>query len=191
MRASSFATPAMSAPDNESDYEDDGFDFTGHDDEELDQEALIWQLLLLINPGDEETALQQFARYRETLEDDAGADPIDTVQGLIDWTSGFHVDWKDTASFVDAIVQLAQRFNLHLDWGTEDPTDDEVLDGTDVPELMARAHDRLREYGYTLWNRSTGGDSYAGWITLRRDDENMQAVAVGLGIDVRPGSDAY
>ena len=30
-------------------------------------EALVWQLLLLINPGDEETALQQFAAYQEAF----------------------------------------------------------------------------------------------------------------------------
>jgi hypothetical protein len=193
MRASPCEATAMTAPDNESDYEDDGFDFTGDENEELSQEALIWQLLLLINPGDEETALQQFSRYREAreAEQDENFGEIDTLQDVIDWTSGFHVDWKDTESFVDSIAEMAARWNLQVDWGVEDPTDDEFLDGTDVPELMARAHDRLREYGYTLWNRSTGGDSYAGWITLRRDDENMQAVAVGLGIDVRPGSDAY
>lgn len=181
----------MSAPDNESDYEDDGFDFTGNDDEELSEEVLIWQLLLLINPGDEDTALQQFARYRETLEQQPGADPADTVQTVIDWTSGYLVDFKDTGTFIDAIVQLASRWNLRVEWGVEDPTDDEFLDGTDVPALMSRAYDRLREHGYTLWNRDTGGDSYAGWITLRRDDENMQAVAVALGIDLRAGSDAY
>ncbi|MGO1070281.1 DUF6630 family protein [Lysobacter sp. CA199] len=183
----------MSAPDNESDYEDEGFDFSGDEDEELDEETLIWQLLLLINPGDEDTALQQFARFREAREEagEDGTEAVDIVQDVIDWTSGYHVDWKDTESFIDSIAQLASRWNLRVDWGVEDPTDDEFLDRTDVPELMSIAHDRLREHGYTVWNRDTGGDAYAGWIALRRDDENMQAVAAALGIDIRPGSDAF
>lgn len=182
----------MSAPDNESDYEGDEIDFAaGDSDEELDEEALVWQLMLLINPGDEDTALQQFARYRETCEDDADAEPAETIQEVIDWTSGYRVDWKDTGSFIDSIAQLASRWNLSIDWGVEDPTDEDFLDATDVPELMAKAFVRLREHGYTLWNRDTGSDMYAGWITLRRDDENMEAVAAALGIDIRLGSDAY
>ncbi|MEI2456863.1 hypothetical protein ABU614_03425 [Lysobacter firmicutimachus] len=180
----------MSAPDNESDYEDDGYDFAD-DDREFDDEALVWQLLLLINPGDEDTALQQFGRFREAREEGGGGDVADQVQEIIDWTSGYLVDWKDTETFIDAIAQLAARWNLRVDWGVEDPGDEDFLAGTDVPELMARAYDRLREHGYTLWNRDTGGDAYAGWIALRRDDENMQAVCAALGIDIRPGSDAF
>ncbi len=179
-------------PDNESDYEDDGYDFAGDDGEELDDEALVWQLLLLINPGDEDSALQQFARYREAREENGDErEPVETVQEAIDWTSGFHVDWKDTASFVDVLDQLAARWNLRIDWGVEDPSDDDFLDRVDVPELMSIAYDRLREYGYTLWNYDTGGDAYAGWIALRRDDENMKAVATGLGIDVQPANEAF
>lgn len=179
-------------PDNESDYEDDGYDFAGGEDEELDSEALVWQLLLLINPGDEDTALQQFARYREAREESGDDDePVATVREAIDWTSGFYVDWKDTASFVDVLDQLAARWNLRLDWGVEDPSDEDFLDRVDVPELMSIAYDRLREHGYTLWNYDTGGDAYAGWIALRRDDENMKAVATGLGIDVQPANEAF
>ena len=52
-------------PDNEADYgdyepePDEDSDLT-----ELTPEALVWQLLLLINPGDEDTALRQFSTYR-------------------------------------------------------------------------------------------------------------------------------
>lgn len=178
-------------PDNESDYEDDGYDFAGDDGEELDDEALVWQLLLLINPGDEDTALQQFARYREAREENDGDEPVEAVREAIDWISGFYVDWKDTPSFVDAIDQLAARWNLRIDWGVEDPSDEDFLDRVDVPELMSVAYDRLREHGYTLWNYDTGGDAYAGWIALRRDDENMKAVASALGIDVQAGNEAF
>ena len=45
----------MHLPDNESDYGD--FEIEPEDDaDELSPEALAWQLLLLVNPGDEETA---------------------------------------------------------------------------------------------------------------------------------------
>ncbi len=60
---------------------------------------------------------------------------------------------------------------------------------------MATAYDRLREYHYTLWTWNTAGgedgEAQAGWITLSRDDEAMQAVAAALGIELRAGSDAY
>ncbi|MBT2746109.1 MULTISPECIES: hypothetical protein [unclassified Lysobacter] len=183
----------MSSPDNESDYEDDAFDFSGNDDDEdLDEETLFWQLLLLINPGDEETALHQFGRFRELREGaDGDGEAIDTLQEVIDWTSGYRVEEGDTQSFIDSIAQLAARWNLQVDWGVDDPTDDEFLQSVDVPELMSTAHDRLREHGYTVWNRDTRDDTFAGWITLRRDDETMQAVAAALGVDIRPGSDAF
>lgn len=50
------------------DYDpDDNFEHAFGDnadiDEEAANEALVWQLLLLINPGDEDAALQQFAAW--------------------------------------------------------------------------------------------------------------------------------
>ncbi|HVR81644.1 MAG TPA: hypothetical protein VHF02_06140 [Luteimonas sp.] len=190
----------MTPPDIEFDPDDnfassDGGAEFGDDDT---PEALVWQLLLLINPGDEETALQQFATYRDLLAD-ADADeagPVWLLKDVIDWTSGFYVDEADVASFIDSVTELAARWNLRIDWGVEDATDDDFLAGTDVPTLMAVAYDRLREYGYTLWtwNTSTGaanGDTHAGWITLSRDDEAMRALAPELGIELRAGSDAF
>ena len=58
----------------------------------------MWQLLLLINPGDEETALQQFAAYREALAEggDDEAEPVWLLKDVIDWRSGFHVDAATT-----------------------------------------------------------------------------------------------
>ena len=58
----------MMLPDNEADYgdhelePDEEFDLS-----ELGPEALAWQLLLLINPGDEDAAMRQFSGYREAL----------------------------------------------------------------------------------------------------------------------------
>lgn len=60
--------PEFDPDDNDTAADESGVDF-GDDDT---AEALIWQLLVLINPGDEESALQQFAAYRDAL---AEADP--------------------------------------------------------------------------------------------------------------------
>lgn len=188
-------------PDDEFDPDDNfatgsdgGADF-GDDDT---PEALVWQLLLLINPADEEMALQQFAAYRDALEgaDVDDAEPVWLLKDVIDWKSGFFVDAADSEAFIESIIELVARWNLRIDWGVEDATDEDFLAGTDVPALMAVAYDRLREYGYTLWtwNTSSGtacGDTHAGWITLTRDDDAMQALAPELGIELRAGSDAF
>lgn len=182
----------MSLPDNEADYGDfEGDPEEDPDAEALSPEALVWQLLLLINPGDEETALRQFAHYREATAGHAEEEePVWVLKDAIDWTSGFYVDWKDPESFIDSVTELVARWNLEIDWGG-DSSDEEFLDATDVPALMATAYDRLREYGYTLWTWDTGGDSHAGWIGLSREDEAMRLVAHALGIELRPGSDAF
>ena len=182
----------MNAPDD--DYDDDGLNGYDHDlDDEAAPEALVWQLLLMINPGDEESALQQFADYREALAEAGGEtdEPVWLLRDAIDWKAGFYVDAEDTASFIDSLNELAARWNLRIDWGSDDPGDEDFLAGTDIPELMALAHDRLREHGYTLWTWNTGTDAHAGWIALRRDDEAMQALSTLLGIEARPGSDAF
>jgi hypothetical protein len=186
----------MILPDTEFDPDDNfanGFDPGIEIDEDDTDEALVWQLLLLINPGDEETALQQFSAYREALAEGSGddAEPVWLLKDVIDWRSGFYIDAKDTQSLIDAINELAARWNLRLDWGVEDPTDDEFLAATDVPSLMATAYDRLREYNYTLWTWNTGDDAHAGWISRSSDDEAMQAVAAALAIELRAGSDAF
>lgn len=171
---------------------------SGPDDDDT-PEALVWQLLLLINPRDEESALQQFAEYRDALEETAQDDvePIWLLKDVIDWKAGFYVDGADAVSFIDTITELAARWNLSIDWGVEDATDEDFLAAAEVPSLMAIAFDRLREYGYSLWTwnaaRGPSGDEdiQAGWITLSNDDEAMQEVADGLGIELRPGSDPF
>ncbi|MGQ4661014.1 DUF6630 family protein [Lysobacter sp. F6437] len=191
----------MNAPDREFDPDDNFENSREHEaplhdeDDEASVEALVWQLLLVINPGDEEVALRQFDGYRDAVAaeggDEDGSDPMARLKDVIDWTSGFHVEADDPATFIDAVNELVARWNLSIDWGVEDVGDDEFLAATDVPELMATAYDRLREYGYTLWTWDAGADAHAGWITLSRDDDAVRVLAPALGIDVRPGSDAF
>lgn len=192
----------MNSPEDEFDPDDNfagSFQSAMDVDDEDSTEALVWQLLLLINPGDEDTALQQFDAYRDALVesgDDDDSAVVWRLKDIIDWRSGFYVEASDRASLVDSLTELADRFNLRIDWRVEDPTDAEFLAGTDVPALMATAYDRLREYDYTLWTWNAveapdGSDVHAGWIAASRDDEAMQAVAAALQIELHRGNDAF
>ncbi|WP_225217922.1 DUF6630 family protein [Luteimonas colneyensis] len=181
----------MHAPDHELDPDDQyasGFDAEMEVDEEAGTEALVWQLLLLINPGDEETALRQFGAWQDATADldDRETEPAWVLKDIIDWTSGFQVHDDDAAAFVESITELVARWNLDLDWGVEDPTDDAFLDDASIQELLHVAYDALRSYGYTLWVWETGTDTVAGWMTLSRDDEAMRVIAPALGIELRP-----
>lgn len=176
----------MNPTDN--DFDDDGFDEI--DPEDSSVEARVWQLLLLINPGDEETALQQFAHYRDAVgsadEDEAGA--VEVVGAVIDWRSGFQVDAQDTHALVQAIEELASRWNIDIDWGG-DTDDDDFHADVDAAGLFATAYDRLAEHGYTLWAYETDDDRCAGWVTLTRDAEPLREVAAVLAINIRLGSE--
>lgn len=178
---------------HEDDY-DDGYDLHDDgDDEGADTAAAwVWNLLRLINPGDEETALRQFASYRDAVAEDED-DPQERLGALrdaIDWVSGFHVEAHDVEALIDSIDELAARWDIRIDWGGH-PSDGDFLEQTDVPALMALAYDRLRESGYTLWTWNTGTDTHAGWIALSRDDDAMLELGALLGIEMRPASDAF
>ena len=170
------------------DDDDDFSDDAEPGDDSL--EALVWQLLLLINPGDEETALRQFAAFRDAIAESGDTDePMEAVAGAIDWSSGFRVDASEPRVLVQALDELTARWNLAIDWDG-DPDDDEFLEDNDVPALLATAADRLAEHGYTVWTWETPDDSYAGWITRTHDDEPMRELATALGINLRLARDA-
>lgn len=182
------------APSMHSDFDPDdnfaqAFGAQADIDDEAAIEAVIWQLLLLVNPGDEDAALAQFAAWRELAGGTQDVDAaVDALREAIDWRSGFHVDEGDTRGLVESLDELASRWDQRIDWGVDDPTDDEFLDGTDVPALLDTAFDRLREHHYTLWLRDAGAELHAGWITRSADDEAMRAIAEALGLHVRPAA---
>ncbi|MHC1479992.1 DUF6630 family protein [Frateuria aurantia] len=166
-------------------------DFDDGDEVESTLEQQVWQWLLLINPGDEELALQQFAAYREAVAD-AEAEQDEVILSLsrvIDWQSGFQVEAEDTRTLVQAIDELTARWNLSVDWEGE-PDDDEFHESTDAPALLAIAYDSLAPYGYTLWLWEAESGTYAGGISLSRDVEPMRELATRLGIELRLGSEA-
>ncbi|MDR6641670.1 MULTISPECIES: DUF6630 family protein [Luteibacter] len=172
-------------------YDDDYPEEREYDDEEGEDtvESQVWQLLLLINPGDEENALRQFTVYRAEIEDQGDDDPIRIVAQVTDWQSSFEVDADDTRTLVDAIMELVSRWSdVTIDWDG-DPSEDEFHEDIDGPEIFSRAFDQLNQYGYTLWAREAEEDDvYAGWITSSRDDEHMRQLAATLGINLRLGS---
>lgn len=169
--------------------DDDDFDDDREDDEDDGSvEARVWQLLLLINPGDEETALQQFADYREAALDGEPAAAVERMARVIDWRSGFMVAEDDLRALVQVLDELVARWNLAIDWGG-DPDDEDYFDDADAGSLLGIAADRLAESGYTLWTWETADDACAGWITLTRDNEPMRELAGALQINLRLGRD--
>lgn len=166
------------------------------DDDVLDDEgegsveSLVWQLLQLINPGDEDTALQQFDAYGEAAadEDPETLEPVELIARVIDWRSGYYIHPDDTRALVQALDELAARYNLDIDWDG-DTQDDEFYEDVDAPALLGIAYDRLAQDGYTLWSWETRDGSVAGWMTLSRDGEPMRELAVTLGINLRLASE--
>ncbi|HEU4669242.1 MAG TPA: hypothetical protein VFR91_00920 [Dyella sp.] len=151
-------------------------------------EARVWQLLLLVHPGDEDSALRHFAAWRDVFAENGDrADPVETLGEVIDWSAGFRVE--DASSLVQALDELAARWNLAIDWGG-DPDDEDFLDAHDVPDLLAVAYDRLLEHGYTVWTYESPGARWAGWITRTDEAEPMREVATALGVNLRPACDA-
>ena len=171
---------------------DDDFNTEHLFDEDDDSlEAQVWQLLLMINPGDEDAALQQFAAYRDVA-GDLPEDEVDVAQVIgevADWRATFRVEEGDTRSLVQALDELVTRWNLAIDWDG-DPDEDDFHAGIDAEDLLALAYDNLAPHGYTLWLRETNDDSLAGWISLSRDVEPMRELARELGIHLRLGSEA-
>ena len=179
-------------PDN-SDYFD--FEEDAHDFDEDDFEARAWNLLALINPGDEELALQQFNRWRELLAEqgeplEADSDWLPPLFSAIGWQSGFEVERDDLDALMSAVNELSARFNLQLDWGG-DLDDEDFAAGLDGVQLMSTAFDRLRENNYTLWSVDAGSDGFTGWMALTRDDDAMLALCSLLNVEVRLGSDPF
>jgi hypothetical protein len=183
----------MTFPDDDYDPDDNfaaGYRADTEIDEDAETEALVWQLLLMINPGDEETALQQFAAWREAMAAAEGeeVEPVWLLKDVIDWRSGFHVSEGDATGLVESIDELAARWGLRIDWGTDYLDDDALLSGADTGQLMGVAFVQLREHGYTLWAWDSGSTTCSGWIALRQDDEAMLDLAAALGVAVRMGT---
>lgn len=168
---------------------DDNFSHAFHAQRELDEdealEAVAWQFLLLVNPDDEDAALEQFGTFQRGL-DEAGerADPVWLLRDAIDWKAGFHVGEDDAQGLMEALDELAGRWRLRIDWALDEDDADEA----DTAAVLDTAFVQLREHHYCLWTVETGEATLAGWITRERDIEAMQLVASALGMSARPGA---
>ena len=101
---------------------------------EDDAQDAVSRLFALINLGDSQQSARHLALLEEALED-AEEDEADAeallyqIKEIIDWEAGFYVDWKDVESFIGCLNQLCERIDLEIDWGTDDPEDEELRRG--------------------------------------------------------------
>ena len=106
----------MHTPDSDNFDPDDNFRAAFSDYADLDEdaalEAVVWQFLLLINPGDEDAAAAQFAEIRDALV--ADAEPIEAIREAIDWKAGFFVAESDAQGLVEVIDELAARVGVRV-----------------------------------------------------------------------------
>lgn len=168
---------------------DDNFDHAFHAHVGLDDEAALevvaWQFLMLVNPDDEDAAQEQFASFRQALEDQGDdADPTVLLREAIDWKAGFCVHEDDAQALMEAVDELVSRWQLRIEWGLDDDESGEVQDPAD---LLQSAYTQLRARHYSLWTVETGEHQLAGWIIRERDEEAMQFVADALGMHSRVG----
>ena len=168
---------------------DDNFDHSFHAQVGLDDEAalesVVWQFLLLANPDDEDAAQEQFAAFRQLLEDHGDdADPAALLREAIDWKAGFCVQEDDAQALMEVVGELVSRWQLRIDWELDEDNEAEMPDPAD---LLQSAYTQLRARHYSLWTVETGEHQLAGWIIRERDEEAMQLIAGALGMHARVG----
>src|SRR3546814_8740433 len=95
----------MTLPDEDFDPDDNyaGGPEGAEIDDEASAEALVWQLLLVINPGDEDAALQQFGAFQEAL-DGGDAGDVDAV-----WLLKDVIDWKRSEEHTSELQSLMRN----------------------------------------------------------------------------------
>jgi hypothetical protein len=149
------------------------------------------KLIELINPS-AELAQQQLAKFRETLlsEDDEPS-ILWVIKDIVDWESGYFVDWKDTESFVHCVMKLADRWGVTLTFGCQDPFSRDFLYQVTVPELLNKAHAELLPKGFALWSWDTENDCYSGWITRAISASEVATISSTLDIEVRSGDRSF
>ena len=98
---------------------------------------------------------------------------------LEDYAHLFSVDWKDGEGFIDCIAEMAQRFNVDLNW-TEQQLED------DLPDQLARAVYPLFEAaGAILYSADTGSDYYTFIIIPQQDTADFEKVSKQYGVSLQ------
>jgi len=98
---------------------------------------------------------------------------------LEDYAHLFSVDWKDGESFIDCIAEMAQRFNVVLNW-TEQQLEE------DLPDQLARTVYPLFEAaGAVLYSAKTGSDYYTFIIIPQQDTADFEKVSKQYGVSLQ------
>ncbi|MEJ8849954.1 DUF6630 family protein [Variovorax rhizosphaerae] len=150
--------------------------------------AAVEELIVLVNPTGE-SAARQLAAFREALpalsadQRNDGDRLIWTLKDIVEWETGFFVDWKDTESFVQCMDVLCAGWNATIDWGEPDAAEDKDFpERVDLPGLLQIAFTALAAQGLTLWSWDTQGDAYGGWIARSASDGKMLDVSSRLEV---------
>ncbi|MGT2491235.1 DUF6630 family protein [Cupriavidus basilensis] len=130
----------------------------------------------------------------------ANSDDADAVEGqellwilkdVIDWESGFCVDWKDAPSSSAAWMSFAPASTSSSTGAWKIPKTRSSwkkpacrADGTG-----ARAIAPGRHHAMELGHRERR--LCAGWLARGEDDEEMISLAETLGLEIRPGDQPY
>jgi hypothetical protein len=156
--------------------------------------SAIGQLIDLISPS-AEIANKHREQFLDADPDDVDAEDASALPWLlkdvVDWETGYFVDWKDTESFVQCTTGIAEAWGATVTFGTENPLDDDFLDDVTVPELMIRAHKELLGQGLILWNWNTQGDCYSGWLTRTSERALVKSLLEPLGVEVREADQPF
>ena len=98
---------------------------------------------------------------------------------LEDYAHLFSVDWKDGEGFIDCIAEMAERFNVVLNW-TEQQLEE------DLPDELARAVYPLFEAaGAVLYSADTGSDYYTFIIIPQQDTADFEKISKQYGVSLK------
>lgn len=91
----------------------------------------------------------------------------------------FSVDWKDGEGFIDCIAEMAQRFNVVLNW-TEQQLEE------DLPDELARdVYPLFEAAGAILYSADTRSDYYTFIIILQQDTADFEKVSKQYGVSLQ------
>ena len=98
---------------------------------------------------------------------------------LEDYAHLFSVDWKDGEGFIDCIAEMAQRFNVDLNW-TEQQLEDDLPD-----QLVRTVYPLFEAAGAVLYSVDTGSDYYTFIIIPQQNTADFEKVSKQYGVPLQ------
>ncbi|MBV1775977.1 hypothetical protein KSF73_09635 [Burkholderiaceae bacterium DAT-1] len=154
-------------------------------------------LFELINPGFPDRADEQYQAFLDELaahDDDEFASTVDlmnVVKDIIDGESACQLNWRAGPEFVEGMLRVLEGMGEEIDWGVDDPLDDDWLKAMTVPELVLRAADGLQDAGYTLWCWQIDQEHFLAWLTQSVSESEMASLVDSLGLGVCVATDLF